>query len=62
MRQCQSEQRVVLIIKELHEKGLSLREIAKILEEMKIVTKNLGRRWHQEMVRRILRNLDRSIK
>ena len=39
-------------VKDLHEKGLSLRQIAKVLSEMKIITKSQGNRWHQEMVRK----------
>lgn len=52
------EERVIAIIKELHDKGLSLRQIATILSDMKIVTKCQGKRWHQEMVRRILLHSD----
>ena len=52
-----TEQRVIRVVKDLHDKGLSLRQIAKVLNEMKIATKGLGKRWHQEMVRRILRHL-----
>lgn len=44
-----AEQRVIDIINALRERGLSLREIAKILGD-----KQHGQRWHPEMVRRIL--------
>jgi hypothetical protein len=54
------EQRIIELVQKLHAQGLSLRQIAKILSDMKVATKNRGRRWHQEMVRRILRNLDRT--
>ncbi len=50
----QVEQRVIGVVKDLHQKGLSLREIARILSEMKIATKCRGKAWHPEMVRRIL--------
>lgn len=52
-----TEQRIINVVKELHEKGFSLRQIAKVLSEMKIVTKGKGKRWHQEMVRRILQSI-----
>jgi len=48
------EQRAIRIIKYLRDKGLSMRHIARLLGEMKIATKNQGKRWHPEMVRRIL--------
>ena len=50
------EQRVIQIVKDLHEKGLSLRQIARVLSKMEIATKNRGKRWHPEMIRRILLN------
>lgn len=52
-----TEQRVISVVKDLHDKGLSLHQIAKILNDMKIVTKERGKRWHQEMVRRILQSI-----
>ncbi len=52
------EQRVIHGVKQLHEKSLSLRQIAMVLNEMEIVTKNRGKKWHQEMVRRILLNIN----
>ena len=48
------EQSIIDIIRELHEKGLTLRHVCKILTKMKIPTKNKGKKWHPEMVRRIL--------
>ncbi|MBT4792006.1 MAG: hypothetical protein HON90_10575, partial [Halobacteriovoraceae bacterium] len=33
---------------------LSLRAIARCLDEMKVPTKQRGKKWHPEMVRRIL--------
>lgn len=52
------EQKIIQLVKDLHDKGLSLRQIAKVLSDIKVATKNKGSRWHQEMVRRILLNLD----
>lgn len=54
----ENEQRVIQVIKELHDKGLSLREIARFLSKMKIATKCRGKAWHPEMVKRILSSLD----
>lgn len=56
LKEHKTEQRVIRVVRELCEKGLSLRQIAGVLNEMKIVTKGKGKRWHQEMVRRILLN------
>lgn len=54
------EQRIIELVRNLHAQGLSLRQIARILNDAKVATENRGRRWHQEMVRRILLNLDRT--
>lgn len=48
------EQRVVRMVNELHARGISVRHIARILNQMKIVTKCQGKAWHPEMIRRIL--------
>ena len=48
------EQRVIRIVKDLHGDGLSLRQIARILNDMKVATKCLSNGWHPEMVRRVL--------
>jgi hypothetical protein len=50
----QIEQKIILIIRELHEQGLSLRKIAGILNGMRVATKCRGKGWHPEMVRRVL--------
>lgn len=48
------EQRVIETVRKLKEEGLSLRKIAEVLDQMKVPTKERGKRWHPEMVRRIL--------
>lgn len=48
------EEETAKAIKDMADKGLSLREICKILTTMKIPTKNKHRKWHPEMLRRIL--------
>jgi|GEM_PF-1188256 len=48
------EQRVIESIKQMKEEGLSLRAIARCLNEMKVPTKCRGKKWHPEMVRRVL--------
>lgn len=50
----QVEQRTIQAIKELHSQKLSLRQIAKILNQMKVPTKCRGKSWHPQMVKRIL--------
>ena len=53
------EKRVIKIILELHEQGLSLRKIAKCLNQMEFATKNRSWKWNPEMIRRVLsRNWD----
>jgi hypothetical protein len=52
------EQKIVLVISELHQQGLSLRKIARILNDTRVATKNHGKGWHPEMVRRILEAID----
>jgi len=48
------EQHIIEAIIDMRAKGLSLREIAKILTQMKIPTKERGKGWHPEMVKRII--------
>lgn len=48
------EEEIAKAIKDMTDKGLSLREVCKILTTMKIPTKNKHRKWHPEMIRRIL--------
>ena len=50
----QVEQRVVETVKKLRAEGLTLRKIAEILDEMKVPTKQRGKKWHPEMIKRIL--------
>lgn len=49
-----AELRVVRAIEDLRSKGLSLRQIAQFLTQMKVPTKLRGRGWHPQMVKRIL--------
>jgi hypothetical protein len=49
-----TEQRVVDSVLRMKKEGLGLRAIARCLDEMKVPTKQQGRRWHPEMVKRIL--------
>jgi len=48
------QQKTVSLILSLREKGMSTPEIAGILTEMKIPTKQWKQKWHPEMVRRIV--------
>ncbi|MBT4792995.1 MAG: hypothetical protein HON90_15570 [Halobacteriovoraceae bacterium] len=48
------EQRVVRAVNEMKEQGMSLRAIARSLQELKIPTKCRGKSWHPEMVKRII--------
>ena len=48
------EEEIIGVIKDLTDKGLSLREVCQILTSMKIPTKNKFRKWHPEIIRRIL--------
>ena len=38
----------------MKQEGLGLRAIARCLEQMKVPTKSQGKKWHPEMVKRIL--------
>jgi hypothetical protein len=49
-----SEQRVVDSIRQMKDEGLSLRAISRCLDQMKVPTKMRGKKWHPEMVKRIL--------
>lgn len=49
-----AEQRVVDSIIQMKAEGLSLRAIARCLDQMKVPTKSQGKKWHPEMVKRIL--------
>ena len=48
------EQKVIRAAIQMQEQGLSLRQIAKNLSTMGIPTKCDGKKWHPEMVKRIL--------
>ncbi len=54
-----TEQRTIDAVRRMKGEGLSLRAIARCLDDMKIPTKNRGKKWHPEMVKRILLNCDR---
>lgn len=49
-----TEQRTINAVRRMKDEGLSLRAIARCLDDMKIPTKNRGKKWHPEMVKRIL--------
>lgn len=49
-----AEKRVVETVRMLNADGISLRKIARMLDQMKIPTKCRGKKWQAEMVRRIL--------
>jgi SOS response regulatory protein OraA/RecX len=48
------EQRTIEAIAQMKDEGLSLRAIARCLNQMKVPTKKRGKSWHPEMVRRVL--------
>ena len=48
-----TESRTATVIYEMREKGLSFQAIADILSEMKIPTKQKGRKWTRGMIRNI---------
>lgn len=48
------EKRIIQSILKMHGEGLSNCAIARVLTDMKIPTKQQGRKWHPEMVRQIL--------
>ena len=48
------EQRVIQSIKKMSEGGLSYRTICEFLTSIKVPTKNRGKSWQPEMIRRIL--------
>ncbi len=50
------EQRVVTAVREMHAQGLKLRQIAKVLDQMGISTKCRGKKWHPQMIKRIIEN------
>ena len=49
-----TEQRIIESIWQMKAEGLSLRAIARCLDQMKIPTKSQGKKWHPEMVKRII--------
>lgn len=50
-----AEQEVIAKIIECRDGGMSLREIAKVLNDAATATKKSGRRWQSETVRRVIR-------
>ena len=51
------EQRVIGSIRKMSESGLSYRTICEFLTSIKVPTKNKGRSWQPEMVRRVLNRI-----
>lgn len=51
-----AERRVIRAVLEMHNDKLSLRQIARYLDEMKVSTKCRGKKWHPQMVKRIIQN------
>lgn len=51
-----AEKKVIESIKEMYREGLSYRAIARVLNEMKIPTKQQGKGWHHENIRSILKS------
>jgi hypothetical protein len=54
----QIEQRVIGVVSQLRKSGLTLRQIAQVLSDMKVPTKCHGESWHPEMIRRIINHTD----
>jgi hypothetical protein len=55
MTEFKKEQRIIATVQEMIKLGLSLRQIAKNLSLMGIPTKCNGKKWHPEMVKRIVK-------
>ncbi len=55
------EQKVITAVKQMREQGLSLRQIAKNLSAMGVPTKCAGKKWHPEMVKRMLEASEKRI-
>jgi hypothetical protein len=51
-----AQQRVVDSVRQMKQEGLSLRAISRCLDQMKVPTKMKGKKWHPEMIKRILEN------
>ncbi len=49
-----AEKRVVKAVIEMRNDGLSLRQIAAYLDKIGVPTKKQGKKWHPEMVKRII--------
>lgn len=58
----QGEQRTVDTVRQMKEEGLSLRAIARCLNQMKIPTKNRGVKWHPQMISRLLSRKESAVK
>ena len=52
------EHRVVQTVFEMRDQGLSLRQIARFLSQIGVPTKQRGKAWHPERVRRVLATSD----
>lgn len=55
------EQRVIKAVLDLRQAGMSLRQIARYLDDVGIPTKLYGITWHPEMVSRILKTSAQSV-
>ena len=51
-----AEVRVIKAVVDMHQQGMSLRQIAKFLSQIGVPTKQRGKAWHPEMIKRILSN------
>ena len=51
------EQKVIDAVHDLKSKGMGLRQIARTLTQLGIETKGRGKRWHPQMVKRIITSL-----
>ena len=49
-----AEKRVIKAIIEMREQGMTLRQVASCLDHIGVPTKKRGKKWHPEMVKRIL--------
>lgn len=54
------EKRIINAIQELRGKGLTLRQIARFLTQAGVPTKCRGKRWHPQMVKRVIDGLKES--
>lgn len=48
------EQRVIQTVNEMSDEGMSLRQIARFLDQIGVPTKCKGKKWHPQMVKNII--------